>query len=118
MFPTRDDPALRRWAAEVEVTGASPGAALDLLEMNAVVDARGALARVTAKAIVLHHRDDRVVRVENGREVARSLRDARYIEASGADHVFLFEDADVLCSAIEELAVSASRGRGSAAGSG
>jgi pimeloyl-ACP methyl ester carboxylesterase/DNA-binding winged helix-turn-helix (wHTH) protein len=115
MFPTRNDDALRRWAADIELTGASPGAALDLLDMNAVVDARDELARVTAPAIVLHHRDDRVIRVENGREVARSLRDVRYVEASGSDHVFLFEDSDVLLSAIQELAARSRSGSSNAA---
>ena len=104
MFPGRDDEALRRWAAESELTGASPGAALDLVEMNVEVDARDALARVAAPAIVLHHRDDRVIRVENGRELAHGLRDVRYVEASGSDHVFMFEDADQLVAAIHELA--------------
>jgi pimeloyl-ACP methyl ester carboxylesterase len=104
MFPGRDDDEeLRRWAAHVEVTGASPGAALDLLEMNVNVDARDALPRVESPAIVLHHRDDRVIRVENGRELARGLRHVRYVEASGSDHVFAYEDSELLASAIEEL---------------
>lgn len=110
MFPARDDAALRRWASEIEVTGASPGAALDLLEMNTEVDARAAVARVTAPVIVLQHRDDRVVRVVNGREVAQSLRDVRYIEASGSNHVFMFEDADVLLASIQELAARSTSG--------
>lgn len=116
MFPGRDDDEdLRRWAAEVEVTGASPGAALDLLEMNVTVDARDALPRVAAPAVVLHHRDDRVIRVENGRELARGLRDVRYVEASGSDHVFAYEDAELLASAIEELAARSTAGASNAA---
>jgi len=110
MFPARDDETTRRWAAETELTGASPGAALDLIEMNLDVDARDCLSRVVAPAVVLHHRDDKVIRVENGREVAHALRDVRYVEASGSDHVFMFEDAGQLLSAIQELAKSPSHG--------
>ena len=89
---------------------ASPGAAYDLIEMNVEVDARDALARVEAPAVVLHHRDDKVIRVENGREVARTLRSARHVELPGSDHVFLFEDRDQLVAAIRELSASPSRG--------
>lgn len=106
MFPAQDDEALRRWAAHVEITGASPGAALDLIAMNTTVDARSALPRVEAPAIVLHHREDRVIRVENGRELARGLRHVRYIEASGTDHVFAYDDTELLAAAIEELSAS------------
>ena len=116
MFPAHDDETTRRWAAETELTGASPGAARDLIEMNVDVDAREALSRVEAPAVVLHHRDDKVIRVENGRAVAAALRDARYVELPGSDHVFLFEDRDALLAAIRDL--SASRSRGSAGGRG
>ncbi len=114
MFPARDDEATRTWAAETELTGASPGAARDLIEMNLDVDARDALSRVAAPAVVLHHRDDKVIRVENGREVARALRDVRYVETSGSDHVFMFEDAGLLWSAIHELAMRSTTGSSNA----
>jgi pimeloyl-ACP methyl ester carboxylesterase len=97
------DPELARWAEEVERLGASPGAALDLLEMNLALDARFLLDEIRVPAIVLHHREDRVIDVENGRELARGLAHVRYVEASGSDHAFLLDDRDLLVDAIRFL---------------
>jgi pimeloyl-ACP methyl ester carboxylesterase/DNA-binding winged helix-turn-helix (wHTH) protein len=97
------DPELARWAEQVERLGASPGAALDLLEMNLTVDARPLLEEIRVPAVVLHHREDRVIDVDNGRELARRLADVRYVEASGTDHAFLLDDRDLLIDAIRSL---------------
>jgi pimeloyl-ACP methyl ester carboxylesterase/DNA-binding winged helix-turn-helix (wHTH) protein len=104
IFPDHaGDRELARWAAEVERLGASPGAALDLLEMNLTVDAGPFLGAIRAPAVVLHHREDRVVDVENGRQLARRLSRVRYIEVSGTDHTFLLDDRDVLVEALRSL---------------
>lgn len=97
------DPEVQRWAAEVERRGASPGAALDLLEMNVELDARPLLADVDVPAVVLHHREDAVMDVDNGRLLARALRHVRYVEATGDDHAFLFDDSDLLDWAVRSL---------------
>jgi pimeloyl-ACP methyl ester carboxylesterase len=83
-------PALRAWAARAEQEGASPGAALDLLEMNLGIDVRPLLSRVQAPVVVLHATGDRVVRVGNGRALAAGIPGARLVEVPGEDHTFLF----------------------------
>jgi pimeloyl-ACP methyl ester carboxylesterase len=83
-------PAARAWAARAEQEGASPGAALDLLEMNLEVDVRGLLPRVRVPSVVLHASGDRVVRAENGRALAAAIPGARHVELPGEDHAFLF----------------------------
>jgi pimeloyl-ACP methyl ester carboxylesterase len=88
--------AARTWAARAEQDGASPGAALDLLEMNLDLDVRPLLPRVRAPAVVLHAAGDRVVRAENGRALAEAIRGARLVEVPGEDHTFLFEGRPVL----------------------
>ena len=95
------EPEVVRWAADAELQGASPGAALDLVDVNLAIDARALAAGVHVPAVVLHQRDDAVIPVGNGRELARQLRGARYVELPGDDHAFVFEGGEVL---VEEVA--------------
>jgi pimeloyl-ACP methyl ester carboxylesterase len=82
--------AIRAWAARAEQDGASPGAALDLLDMNLDLDVRPLLPRVRAPAVVLHATGDRVVRAGNGRALAAAIPGARLVEVPGDDHAFVF----------------------------
>jgi pimeloyl-ACP methyl ester carboxylesterase/DNA-binding winged helix-turn-helix (wHTH) protein len=82
--------ARRAWAARAEEEGASPGAALDLLDMNLDIDVRPLLPRVRAPTVVLHAVGDRVVRIGNGRALAQAIPGARLVEVPGDDHTFLF----------------------------
>jgi pimeloyl-ACP methyl ester carboxylesterase len=81
---------VRAWAARAEEEGASPGAALDLLDMNLDIDVRALLERVRAPTVVLHATGDRVVRMGNGRALALAIPGARLVEVPGNDHAFLF----------------------------
>jgi pimeloyl-ACP methyl ester carboxylesterase/DNA-binding winged helix-turn-helix (wHTH) protein len=83
-------PPLRAWAARAEQEGASPGAALDLLEMNLGIDVRPLLASVRTPSTVLHATSDRVVHVGNGRALAAGIPGARLVEIPGEDHAFMF----------------------------
>jgi pimeloyl-ACP methyl ester carboxylesterase/DNA-binding winged helix-turn-helix (wHTH) protein len=76
------------WAAQAEQQGASPGAALELLDMNLACDVRDLLARVSAPVHVVHSKDDSVFSVECSRELARALPDAAYEELPGTEHAF------------------------------
>lgn len=83
-------PPLRTWAARAEQEGASPGAALELLEMNLGIDVRPLLSRVRTPSVVLHATDDRVVRVGHARALAAAIPGARLVELPGEDHAFVF----------------------------
>jgi pimeloyl-ACP methyl ester carboxylesterase len=89
-------PRIRAWAQRAEAEGASPGAALDLLEMNLDVDVRPSLAAVRAPTVVLHATADRVVRAGNGRALAAAIPGARLVEVPGDDHAFLFSGRPTL----------------------
>jgi pimeloyl-ACP methyl ester carboxylesterase/DNA-binding winged helix-turn-helix (wHTH) protein len=97
-------PDFRRFAAETEQEGASPGAALDVLEMNLRVDVRPLLGSVRAPTHVLHRTDDGIIDVRNGRALAAAIPGARFTEVPGDDHVFLFEDSATLVAAVRALA--------------
>lgn len=88
--PRHLTPPLRAWAARAEQEGASPGPALELLEMNLGIDVRPLLPRVLTPSVVLHATGDRVVRVGNGRALAAAIPGARLVELPGEDHAFLF----------------------------
>jgi len=101
------DPRFRAWAARGEQEGASPGAALDLFEMNLAVDVRPLLETVHAPTVVLHHTGDAQIDVAQGRYLAERIPGARLIERPGDDHVFAFEDRHELQAAVAQLIASA-----------
>lgn len=104
LAPSRaQEPEYCAWAARAERDGASPGAALDLFEMNLAADVRALLPKITVPTVVLHHTEDRQVDVRHGRGLAAGIRGARLIELPGDDHVFAFQHARVLSDTIAEL---------------
>lgn len=96
-----DDPEVAAWAARAEQQGASPGAALELLEMNLQVDVRPLLPAVSVPTLVLHHDRDPVIPVASGRYLATHIPGARLIELDGSDHVFAFEHPERLPEAVK-----------------
>jgi pimeloyl-ACP methyl ester carboxylesterase/DNA-binding winged helix-turn-helix (wHTH) protein len=106
--------AVRAWAARAEQEGASPGAALDLLEMNLDIDVRALVPRVRAPAVVLHATGDRVVRVGNGRALAAAIPGASLVELPGDDHPFLFAGRPSLERALTALIDRTAAVRGAA----
>jgi pimeloyl-ACP methyl ester carboxylesterase len=102
---------VRAWAARAEQEGASPGAALDLLDMNLAIDVRPLLPRVQAAAVVLHATGDRVVRAGNGRALAAAIPGARLVEVPGDDHAFVFGGRPRLGRELTALVERAAAGR-------
>jgi len=94
---------VRAWAVRAEQEGASPGAALDLVEMNLDIDVRSMLGDVRVPTVVLHAAGDRVVSAGNGRALAKAIRGARLVEEPGDDHSFLFARRKVLTGELERL---------------
>jgi class 3 adenylate cyclase len=97
------DPEIEIWARRAEQHGASPGAALDLLDMNLQIDVRPLLTALGVPVVVMHHTADAVIDVENGRYLARNIPGARLVEVAGRDHVFFFEDREGLIDAVRWL---------------
>jgi class 3 adenylate cyclase len=94
------DAALARWWGERARAAASPGAAKALIEMNSLMDIRSSLPAVRVPTLVLHRRDDRDSRVEEGRYVAEHIKGATFIELAGQDH-FVAIDPDQILDAVE-----------------
>jgi pimeloyl-ACP methyl ester carboxylesterase/DNA-binding SARP family transcriptional activator len=88
------DPSYRAWQPRYERQSATPAALRELLDMVEAIDVRPLLPSVVAPALVLHRRDDAVVSIANGREVAALLPDARLVELDGCDHFTHIGDVD------------------------
>ena len=106
-----DDPVLRRWWARLLRQGSSPGCARGVLRTLALTDVREILPRVAAPTVVLHRSGDRAVRVEAGRDLARRMPGARWIELPGTGHWWWRGDTGPLLRAIEELARDVNAGK-------
>jgi class 3 adenylate cyclase len=63
---------------------ANPADAYGALQAVLALDVRPLLARIQAPALVIHTRDDRVVPMELGQEIAAGIRGARFISLPGA----------------------------------
>lgn len=103
------DEAYQRWCTRLVRTAASPGMAIALLRMNAELDARPVLDRVTMPAVVLHRSGDAFVDVGHSRALAARLPVASLVELDGCDHWPWAGDADAVTGAVREL-VTGERG--------
>jgi class 3 adenylate cyclase len=94
-------PGVQDWYGRVERYSASPGQAVERMRAVLSSDVRDALPSVAAPTLVVHNRDDWLVRVGHGRYLAEQLPDAQLLERDSADHWPL--PAPDLLGAIEEF---------------
>lgn len=80
-------PEVAAWLARAEQMGGSPGAAMELWNMNRSIDVRDVLPVLRTQGLVLHSSQDRVIDVAHGRWLAEQIEGARYVELDGVDHV-------------------------------
>jgi pimeloyl-ACP methyl ester carboxylesterase len=99
--PSRaDDPALMEWLGRLERSSASPAAAAAFMRLGSEIDVRAVVPSVHVPALVLHAPRDPVVAFQQGRWLAATLPDARFVELDGQDHGPQFDCADQV---IEEI---------------
>ena len=82
---------------------ASPGVGYSTRQVLHAVDVRAILESIHAPTLVVHRRDDRMIRAEHGRYLAAHIPNARLVELPGDDHLFYFGDADAILVEIEEF---------------
>ncbi len=102
-----DDPQFREWWAAYLRSGASPGAALALTQMNAEIDMRNVLPSIRVPTLVLHRKDDGCLPAGGGRYIASTIPGAKYVELEGRDHLIFVGDQDAILSEIEEFLTGA-----------
>lgn len=99
----REDAALRGWWARLQRVAASPGMVRNIFALYPQLDIRDVLPAIRVPTLVLHRRDDRMVRPEMGRYVAERIPGSKFVELDGTDHLFFTGDADALLDEIEEF---------------
>jgi pimeloyl-ACP methyl ester carboxylesterase len=83
----QDDKAFQEWWGRFERLGASPAACVEIMRLNSEIDVTDVLSTIHVPTLVIHRKDDAAVSVEGGREIARRIPNARYVELPGADHL-------------------------------
>ena len=96
-----DDDAFGQWYARFNRLAASPGAVAGLVRMAFEGDIRHVLPAISRPTLVLHRSDDTFVDVRHGRYLAEHIAGARFVELSGADHLFYVGDTEVADNEIE-----------------
>jgi pimeloyl-ACP methyl ester carboxylesterase len=103
-LPSRGtDPALLDWYLRLKLQSASPAAAETFMRMAHDIDVRDVAPAIRVPTLVLHAEADQICHVENGRFLARTIPDARYVELPGGDHVVFAELADTALAEIREF---------------
>lgn len=77
------------WYDELLRTTTTADAAVRLFKARGTVDVGDDARKVTARALVIHAREDRVVPVEEGRLLASLIPDARLVVLDSANHILL-----------------------------
>ena len=99
----RDDPDAAAQFIRFLRLAASPGVGYTTRQVLHAVDVRGILGSIHAPTLVVHRRDDRMIRAEHGHYLAAHIPNARLVELPGDDHLFYFGDADAILVEIEEF---------------
>jgi len=94
------DADFRQWWARYLRLAVSPGEALQGVEHMRQVDVTPILPNIHVPTLVMHSRQNRVVRVESGRYTADHIPDARYVEIPDKSHMWWW-DADSYLNEIE-----------------
>jgi pimeloyl-ACP methyl ester carboxylesterase/DNA-binding CsgD family transcriptional regulator len=104
LAPSRaDDPAFRRWYAELQRLGCSPGQYLESAIWALDIDVRDILPSIMAPTLVLHRLGDLFCPIANGRYLADHIPDARFVELEGDDHLPFVGDTNAITDAVESF---------------
>ena len=77
------------WFNELQRRTTTPENAVRLRKIQIDINVTDLAARVTAPTLVLHTRDDAVVPFEEGRLMAATIPNARFVALEGCNHLFL-----------------------------
>jgi DNA-binding NarL/FixJ family response regulator len=92
LFLPNGTPEQKAWYEDLLRVSASAETAVQLFEARGWLDVREIAPEVTARTLVVHARDDRVVPVEEGRLLAALIPDARLILLESANHILLEDE--------------------------
>jgi class 3 adenylate cyclase len=92
------------WWGRFERLGASPAACIEIMRMNGEIDITDILPSIHVPTLIIHRTGDQTVNVAGGRELAKHIPGARYVELPGNDHLFYVGDnADEILDLVVEF---------------
>ena len=97
-----DQSALEAWGRFFRLS-ASPAVAAAVTRMLFELDIRDVLPAISAPTLVVHRKGHPNVPPEAGREVARRIPGAKFVEVPGEDYGFAVGDVDVVIDVVEEF---------------
>ncbi len=77
---------------ELQRLSGSPDGAVRYLDTTDGMDVRELLSRAKVPTLVMHVREDPIVRIDNGRELAAGIPGASFVALPGKNHVLLEQD--------------------------
>jgi pimeloyl-ACP methyl ester carboxylesterase len=85
-----------RWFTEMEHASATPKMAEAIFVTTSEINATELAPRVNVPTLVLHRRNDRIVPIQYGQEVASLIRGARFVPMDGTNHIILSDEPALL----------------------
>jgi ATP/maltotriose-dependent transcriptional regulator MalT len=92
LFLPDGSPEQMAWYEDLLVTSTTAETAVRLFEARGWLDVSQLAPEVSARTLVVHARDDRVVPVEEGQLLAELIPDARLILLESANHILLADE--------------------------
>jgi pimeloyl-ACP methyl ester carboxylesterase len=91
----KGDEQLREQVGRLQVESASPHDAVAFMRMAFGIDVRHVAPSVSTPTLIVHRTGDQVCHVENARWLAKTIRDAKYVELPGVNHVPWIDGDDI-----------------------
>jgi class 3 adenylate cyclase len=96
-----EDQQYRRWFARFMRLSVSPSSMARMFRNGMDWDVRAVLSAIRVPTLILHHAENRYMRIAHARYLADHIRDARLAELPGADDGFWAGDQDVILDEIQ-----------------
>jgi class 3 adenylate cyclase len=97
------NPDAVRQFAKMERLSASPGTFRDYMSLNVKIDIQSILPAIRVPTLVLHRRNDAMVPLKRGRELAAEIPNAKLIEYPGDEHAFWIGEIDAMLGDVGEF---------------
>jgi class 3 adenylate cyclase len=97
------DPAYSQWWSSFLRHSVSPGAAVAMLRMNALIDVRPVLSAIHVPTLIIHRTGDLINPVGGARFLAEQIPEARLVELPGDDHHHFNGDAESILTEVESF---------------
>jgi class 3 adenylate cyclase len=97
------NPSFMEWAGRLERLAASPSTIRRIFDLIGEFDVRDVLPSIRVPTLVMHRREDSLIKVEHSRYIASRIPGARYVELEGGDNMFSTGDTEALLGEVEEF---------------